>query len=159
LALRSGPAPVPRRLSDQLAQRHDQQTSNEIETKHSQSNSQSQKLGDLLQPQQGACEGQGRETCRLRPSPEPVQDSVFVPTPPSRNSSVLPRAGQQKHCSLCAEAGRSRPKRLCRSAAIAVPIYGSARQRLYPRKDSSQGIVTMIGYKQKTFMQEHSHSK
>jgi hypothetical protein len=32
---------------------------------------------------------------------------------------------------------------------IAVPTYGFARQRFYPRKNPSQGIVTVRRYKHK----------
>jgi hypothetical protein len=55
---------------------------------------------------------------------------------------ALPRAGQQRHYSLRAEAGGPCPKRLRRTATIVVPICGFARQRFHPRKNPSRGIVT-----------------
>jgi hypothetical protein len=90
---------------------------------------------------------------------EPVQDLVFTPTPPSRGELALPRAGQQKHYSLRAKVGGPRPKHLHRTVTIVVPTYGFTRQRFDPRKNPSRGIVTAQRYKQKTFTQEHSHSK
>jgi hypothetical protein len=59
-------------------------------------------------------------------SPEPVQDSVLAPTPLSRDWSVPPGAGQQKHLSLHVEAGGARPKCLRRPVNIIVLIYGFA---------------------------------
>jgi hypothetical protein len=47
------------------------------------------------------------------PAPlEPAQDSTFTLIPPSRGELTLPRAGQQRHYSLRAEAGGPRQKRL-----------------------------------------------
>jgi hypothetical protein len=92
-------------------------------------------------------------------SPKPAQDSTSAPIPPSRGKLAFPRAGQQRHCSFCAEVGRSRPKRLCKPVTNAVPIYGFTRQRFHPRKNPSRGIIAARRYKQKTFTQEHSHSK
>jgi hypothetical protein len=80
---------------------------------------------------------------------EPVQDLAFTPTSPSRGELVLPRAGQQKHYSLRAEAGGPCPKRLRRTVTIVVPIYGFTQQWFYLRKNPSRGIITAQRHKQK----------
>jgi hypothetical protein len=96
-------------------------------------------------------------------SPEPVQDSVLAPTLWSRDRSVPPGAGKQKHRSLRAEAGGARPKRLRRPVTIVVPTYGFAQQAIPLREEPSW----RNSVKRKTFCamakahseEGHSHSK
>jgi hypothetical protein len=70
--------------------------------------------------------GPGKGNMPVSTSPEPVQDSVSVPTPLSRDWSIPPRAGKQKHRSLRVEAGRAHLKHLRKVMTIVVPIYGFA---------------------------------
>jgi hypothetical protein len=70
--------------------------------------------------------GPGKGNMPVSTSPEPVQDSVSAPTLLSRDRSVPPGAGKQKHRSLRVEAGRARLKHLRRVMTIVVPIYGFA---------------------------------
>jgi hypothetical protein len=163
LALRSRPAPVPRRLFEQLALRHDRQTSNEIENLRL--------AKQRLEPEARRsapivawdARRSGRGSVPALTSPEPVQDSVPAPTPRSRDQSVPPGAGKRKHRSLRAEAGEAHPKRLRRPGTVVVPTYGFAQQAISLGEEPSR----RNGVKRKTFCamakahseEGHSHSK
>jgi hypothetical protein len=96
---------------------------------------------DVRRPGKGERAGSGpaRAGMGLSSHSNPAEPKLVCPS----------RAGQQKHCSFCAEAGRSRPKRLCKPMIIAVLTYGFAQQRFYLGKNPSQGIVAARRYKHK----------
>jgi hypothetical protein len=90
---------------------------------------------------------------------EPAQVLAFTPIPPSRGELTFPKAGQQKHYFLCAEAGGPRQKRLRESVEIVALTYRFARQRFYRRKNPSRGIITARRCKQKTFTRRQTHNR
>jgi hypothetical protein len=73
---------------------------------------------------------------------EPTRNSAFAPIPLGRGYLAFPKAGQQKHYSLCAEVGEPCQKRLRKSVAIVAPTYRFTRQWFYRRKNPSWEIIT-----------------
>jgi hypothetical protein len=172
LAIRSRPAPVPRRLSNsagaatQLAneQRSRNPTLAKQRPEPEARKSASITVWDVRRP--------GRENMPASASPEPVQDAVPVPftmepelAHPSRSRYRLvpPRAGKRKRRSLCVEAGEARSKHLRRPVTIVVPTYGFAQQAISLREDPSRRNNVkrkMFCAMAKAHSEEgHSHSK